>query len=292
MIASALNSGARVGVVSGSMADAVNLRLISGVECRFHSGAAIHLSRRGVFNMAGDWIKIEENMPDKPEVWRIASILGIDGDMVAGKLFRVWAWASRNCNANGVTNVTVLPLLDRCAGVKGFCLAMQQVGWLEIKEDTVSFPNFDRHCSQTAKDRANANRRVAKHRAKCNGETVTDVTLAPLQKPLPEKRREDNTPIVPKGDMQLRAEALVKRRVETPLGPKDQKAFKAASASLSATNEEQWQALEAFYAAPQETTFARKDLVTLLNNWNGEIDRAMAWTGKNGNRHEPELKYV
>jgi hypothetical protein len=274
------------------MADAVNLRLISGGECRFHSGAAIYLSKRGVFKMAGDWIKVEENMPDKPEVWRIASILGIDGDTVAGKLFRVWGWASRNCNADGVTNVTVLPLLDRCAGVTGFCLAMQEVGWLIVAGDLVRFPNFERHCSQTAKDRANANRRVAKHRAKCNAKTVTDVTPPPLQKPLPEKRRKDNTPIVPKGDIQLRAEALVKRRVETPPGPKDQKAFKAASASLSSTTEEQWQALEAFYAAPQETTFARKDLVTLLNNWNGEIDRATAWAVKNMKTAEPELKYV
>jgi hypothetical protein len=274
------------------MADAESLPPMSGKGCSFPSGDLIPRIIGRPINMAGDWIKVEENMPDKPEVWRIASILGIDGDTVAGKLFRVWAWASRNCNADGVTNVTVLPLLDRCAGVKGFCLAMQEVGWLIVAGDLVRFPNFERHCSQTAKDRANANRRVAKHRAKCNAKTVTDVTPPPLQKPLPEKRRKDNTPIVPKGDIQLRAEALVKRRVETPPGPKDQKAFKAASASLSSTTEEQWQALEAFYAAPQETTFARKDLVTLLNNWNGEIDRAMAWTGKNGNRHEPELKYV
>jgi hypothetical protein len=84
----------------------------------------------------------------------------------------------------------------------------------------------------------------------------------------------------------------VKRRAETPPGPKDQKAFKSASASLNATTEEQWQALEAFYAAPQGETFARKDLVTLLNNWNGEIDRATAWVVKNMKTAEPELKYV
>lgn len=33
--------------------------------------------------MAGDWIKVEENMPDKPEVCRIAARLGIEGDAVA-----------------------------------------------------------------------------------------------------------------------------------------------------------------------------------------------------------------
>ena len=140
--------------------------------------------------MAGDWIKIEENMPDKPEVWQIAALLKLDGDTVAGKLVRVWAWASRNCNGDGVTSVAVLPLLDRCAGVSGFAAAMQKVGWLLFNDTQATFPHFDRHCSQTAKGRANANRRVSKHRDSCNGDTVTDVTPAPLQKPLPEKRRE------------------------------------------------------------------------------------------------------
>ena len=41
--------------------------------------------------MAGDWIKIEENTPDKPEVHKMASILGIDPDAVVGKLVRVWS---------------------------------------------------------------------------------------------------------------------------------------------------------------------------------------------------------
>lgn len=142
--------------------------------------------------MAGDWIKIEENMPDKPEVWRIAGALGIEADAVAGKLLRVWAWAGRNCNADGVTSVTVMPLLDRFAGVTGFAAAMVDSGWLVVEGDNLRFPNFGRHCSQTAKERANTNRRVAKSRSKRNAPTVTDVTPQPLQKPLPEKRREEN----------------------------------------------------------------------------------------------------
>ena len=63
--------------------------------------------------MAGDWIKIEENTPDKPEVHKMASILGIDPDAVVGKLVRVWSWASQNCNGDGVTDVTVKALLNR-----------------------------------------------------------------------------------------------------------------------------------------------------------------------------------
>ena len=141
--------------------------------------------------MAGDWIKVEENMPDKPEVWQIADILKLDGDAVAGKLLRVWAWATRNCNGDGVTSVTSIPAIDRLSGVTGFANAMIRVGWLNSADGVLSFPKFGRHCSQTAKERANTNRRVANHRNNSNADTVTDVTDEALQKPLPEKRREE-----------------------------------------------------------------------------------------------------
>jgi hypothetical protein len=147
--------------------------------------------------MAGDWIKIEENMPDKPEVQQMAAVLGIDPDAVAGKLIRVWVWATRNCNADGVTSVTVRPLLDRITSVTGFADAMLKVGWLTVSGDTMLFTNFDRHSSQTAKQRAATKDRVARHRVnKCNAASVTEA--------LPEKRREEsNTPIVPNGDVAI-----------------------------------------------------------------------------------------
>ena len=42
--------------------------------------------------MAGEWIKIERSTMDKPEILRVARILGIDKDAVLGKLIRLWAW--------------------------------------------------------------------------------------------------------------------------------------------------------------------------------------------------------
>lgn len=140
--------------------------------------------------MAGDWIKVEETTPDKPEVQKMASILGIDPDAVTGKLIRVWVWASRSCNADGVTDVTVKALLDRVTCVTGFANSMLQVGWLEQDGDELRFPNFDYHNSQTAKTRAKSNKRVSEHRKRkrnCNGKSVTKA----FQKALPEKRREE-----------------------------------------------------------------------------------------------------
>lgn len=139
--------------------------------------------------MAGDWIKFESTTPDKPEVVRIAAILGIDQDAVVGKLLRFWVWADQNSvDGNGVTVTSAF--LDRLTFCPGFASAMRDVSWLEGGDGNLSLPNFGLHNGKTAKERAVSGRRVAKHR-NGNGESNGDVTPRPLQKPLPEKRREE-----------------------------------------------------------------------------------------------------
>ncbi len=56
--------------------------------------------------MAGDWIKIESVMPDKPEVGVIAEELGIDHDAVIGKLVRFWIWADQQSVDGNALSVT------------------------------------------------------------------------------------------------------------------------------------------------------------------------------------------
>ena len=119
--------------------------------------------------MAGDWIKIEEAMPDKPEVFAIAAELNLDPDAVVGKLIRVWAWASRSCHADGTATASSKHAIDRAAGTTGFAKAMISCGWLREKGDKLQFPNFDRHNSKTAKERGLAFIRKQRHRAKKGG---------------------------------------------------------------------------------------------------------------------------
>ena len=146
--------------------------------------------------MAGDWIKVEHTTPDKPEVVKLAGILGIDQDAVVGKLLRLWIWADQQSVSGNAITVTN-SFLDRLVFCPGFAAGLVKVGWLNGREGLLSIPNFDRHTGQSAKNRANTNRRVANSR-KAHHERVAktcneNVTLEPLQKPLPEKRREDNT---------------------------------------------------------------------------------------------------
>tara|TARA_Y100000310_G_scaffold312646_2_gene360151 strand:- start:247 stop:930 length:684 start_codon:yes stop_codon:yes gene_type:complete len=113
--------------------------------------------------MAGDWIKIENVTPDKPEVYRIAEALNMDADSALGKLVRIWVWADQQTYDGHAASVTKT-LLDRVAGVTGFANAMEKVGWLNAHEGIFTFPNFDRHNGDTAKTRALSTKRKQKQR--------------------------------------------------------------------------------------------------------------------------------
>jgi hypothetical protein len=117
--------------------------------------------------MAGQWIKFDSSTPDKPEVLRAARILGVDRDLVVGKLLKLWAWFDSNStdgNVDGVVDADV----DAVVGMSGFCAALKSVGWYESDEaaERASIPNFDRHNGETAKRRAEKNARQARWRGK------------------------------------------------------------------------------------------------------------------------------
>ena len=140
--------------------------------------------------MAGDWMKIELELPDKPEVHYIANALNLDPDAVVGKLIRIWQWFDKHTTDGNAFGVTY-SLLDRITSVTGFGESMFLCGWMEQNDKVLTMPKFDRHTSESAKTRALTSKRVNKSRANnvtqmyenCNAENVT--------KTLPEKRREE-----------------------------------------------------------------------------------------------------
>jgi hypothetical protein len=142
--------------------------------------------------MAGDWIKIETTLPDKPEVVKMTTILAIDQDAVVGKLIRFWIWADAN-TADGHALSVTSAFIDRLTYCPGFADALSKVGWLEGRDAALSVPNFVRHNGQTAKSRAQSNDRQKKRRSDptptpeaCNDNSVTSVT------PLSRNERDKN----------------------------------------------------------------------------------------------------
>lgn len=132
-------------------------------------------------------MKIELELSDKPEVHYIANALKLDPDAVVGKLVRVWGWFDKHTKDGNALGVTY-SLIDRITNVTGFGEMMCLAGWLEQKDKVLHMPKFDAHTSASAKKRAESNKRVAHFRESKRNENVTSI---PLQKALPEKRREE-----------------------------------------------------------------------------------------------------
>jgi hypothetical protein len=134
--------------------------------------------------MAGDWIKIEHTLPDKPEIDALAVALGIDHDAVVGKLVRLWVWADQQTVSGEAIPVTE-PFLNRITNCPGFASALVDVGWMKWRNGRIYLPKFDRHNGQTAKSRALTSCRMKRLRDGAN------VTEASPEKRREEKRRED-----------------------------------------------------------------------------------------------------
>ncbi len=115
--------------------------------------------------MAGDWLKIRDDLPDDIEVIRMASILELSQDSVVGKLVRFWSWVDRHIadgHAAGVTNV----FIDEYVRHAGFAHSLSEVGWLKFNEHGFDIPNFERHLSECAKRRALALDRKKRERSR------------------------------------------------------------------------------------------------------------------------------
>jgi hypothetical protein len=77
--------------------------------------------------------------------------------------------------------------------------------------------------------------------------------------------------------------AWFNRRLTTPWSEKEDRALRAVL--TLETPQEDFEVLEAYYLS--NDPYRRRDILTLLNNWNGEIDRAK---GKKNGSHKQELK--
>lgn len=75
--------------------------------------------------------------------------------------------------------------------------------------------------------------------------------------------------------LKIRIGNLFRRRETTPWSEKEEAAFGGLAAAIT---EEDLAAVERYYSEqiPRDKDYRRRDLLTLLNNWTGEVDRARA----------------
>jgi hypothetical protein len=162
--------------------------------------------------MAGDWLKIREDLHEDPAVLRMAAALETRPEHVVGYCLRFWGWVSRNvslenrdaCPSASVVGVPILSI-ESVLHLPGFLPLLREVGWLEYDETAkpivVTIPKFERHLSETAKQRALAAEKKRRQRAEKDGKFVpkNQDKCPPKTGTREEKRREDlikgNTPL-------------------------------------------------------------------------------------------------
>lgn len=153
--------------------------------------------------MAGEWLKFECSLPEKPETLAITIAMGWDDpDLTVGKLMRLFRWFDQQTIDGNAPSVSAA-LLDRIIGVSGFVQAVADVGWIVIEGRSIHLANFDRHNGATAKSRALTAKRVANHKsnatanAEGNAHTVSEA-LPRKEKKREEKKEEKKAPRVPR----------------------------------------------------------------------------------------------
>ena len=127
--------------------------------------------------MYENWIKFEKLTLEKPEVYQMAAKLKLDNHGVVGRLLVVWSWFDDHTE-DGTAPDSVVPMLD-ARTCKGFCSAMQEVNWLNIKDGKVSISNYSKHNGASSKKRSADAARKAKHRGRmehfCHSNLVTSL---------------------------------------------------------------------------------------------------------------------
>ena len=209
--------------------------------------------------MAGDWIKLQKDTPDKPEVLAMAARLNIDSDAVVGKLVRVWSWFDTH-TVDGNASCVTFALLDRLSGVTGFAEQMQLVGWLHQSGHQLTLANFNYHNGDTGKTRALGKNRAGKARSNANSNDAC------VTKSLPEKRREEkivNTLSPPIGvdaqvwqDFQKLRKTLKAPITDTAMSGINREAEKAGltlDAALTMCVERSWRGFKSDWATKENT---------------------------------------
>lgn len=154
--------------------------------------------------MSGPWIKVEHATIDKPEVARIAELLGKEPEYALGLVVRFWVWFDQNAR-DGVVTPCYAKALEGVMRCPGFVAAMTDVAWLHLDEKTrkLTISHSDRHNTNTAKTRALTQNRMRKMRDAPVTHTLRTCDAPVTRTASPDKIRLEVEPKV-KDDVEVR----------------------------------------------------------------------------------------
>lgn len=123
--------------------------------------------------MPGAVLRIRFDLRDQPEVIAIGTALGMDVDLVVGKLVVFWGWWCNSFHGESIADTKALTLneIDSKVAVPGFASELLRVGWLDLTEDGLEIPEFDRWLAGSGKTTAAERQRRYRQRKKAVAES-------------------------------------------------------------------------------------------------------------------------
>lgn len=114
--------------------------------------------------MAGDWIKMRDNLWDDPRVSRLCDLTGQTEAAIIGGLYWLWATADQHTE-DGCMPGWSLRQIDRKTGVAGLGEALCAINWLHDDPQGVVIVKFEEHNGTSAKRRCMDAQRKANSRS-------------------------------------------------------------------------------------------------------------------------------
>lgn len=156
--------------------------------------------------MAGDWIKMRNNLWDDPRVSACCDATEQSEATIIGGLYWLWSSADEHTVDGHLPGLSVAGI-DRKTGIKGFGESLLACGWISDTSGGITICNFTEHNGSSAKKRCLHAKRVGSVRdARASSDDKNQVLCASEahKKRTPcaareEKRREEEiqTPIPP-----------------------------------------------------------------------------------------------
>lgn len=113
--------------------------------------------------MAGDWIKMRNNLWDDPRISQICDLTDALEATVIGGLYWLWSAADEHTEDGFMPGLSTSGI-DRKTGVKGLGKALVSIGWVEDGEGGITILRFDEHNGSSAKRRSADAQRKANSR--------------------------------------------------------------------------------------------------------------------------------
>jgi hypothetical protein len=145
--------------------------------------------------MAGDWIKMRNNLWDDPRISQICDLTDVSEATVIGGLYWLWSAADEHTEDGFMPGLSINGI-DRKTGVKGLGSALVSIEWIEEANGGINILRFDEHNGSSAKRRSSDAQRKANSRNMSAIDADNSTTYSGQDAPncgaREEKNREEN----------------------------------------------------------------------------------------------------